>query len=87
MKKLWLLISGLLMLVGCSDDLIWDFYNHSVYVAVKDAAGRDLLDPATEGNILNEGLQVSYDGKEYPLLSDLSTRATCPRELGFRLTE
>lgn len=89
MKKLWLLISGLSMLVGCSngDDLIWDFYNHSVYFAVKDATGRDLLDPATEGNILNEGLRIVYNGEEYPLLSDLYTRATLPRELGFRLAE
>lgn len=77
------------MLSGCSDgdDLIWDFYNHSVYMAVKDADGRDLLDPATDGNILNEGLQVTYKGKKYALLSDLYTRATCPRELGFRLME
>ncbi len=46
--------------------MIWDFINYTVDFAVEDAtAGADLLDPASEGNILNQEIKVIYNGKEY----------------------
>ncbi len=46
---------------------IRDFITYPVEFAVEDAeTGEDLLDPATEGNILEQEIKVIYNGTEYP---------------------
>ena len=47
--------------------MVWDFVNYTVEFAVEDAeTGEDLLDSATEGNILGQEIKVIYNEKEYP---------------------
>lgn len=47
--------------------MVWDFVNYAVEFAVEFAkTGEDLLDPATEGNILEQEIKVIYNGTEYP---------------------
>ncbi len=88
---------------ACKDNeeegwMIWDFINYTVDFAVEDATtGADLLDPATEGNILNQEIKVIYkDGVfprqteaglelEYPIPGPMDqTRANRPLSFALR---
>ncbi len=70
--KLWLLAMVAMAGVACEDNdedgvIIMDFFNYPVYFTVVDAGtGADLLDPATEENILDQKIKVIYNGAEYP---------------------
>lgn len=75
-KFLWVAVA---LLVSCSDDdkengksgLIWDYANYSVWFEVVDkTTGADLLDPATEGNILGQSIRVVYDGETYDRITE-----------------
>ena len=49
------------------DDIIWDFAPINFYITVQDVEGNDLLSPTTEGNILEQDIKATYQGKEYKL--------------------
>lgn len=50
-----------------NDDIIWDFAPINFIIAVQDAEGNDLLNPLTEGHILEQDIKAIYQGKEYKL--------------------
>ena len=52
---------------GGNDDIIWDFAPINFIIAVQDAEGNDLLNPLTEGHILEQDIKAIYQGKEYKL--------------------
>lgn len=65
-----LLAVALSLFTACSNDdehLIWDIYPIEFHIYVQDAAGRDLLNPETEGNILKQDIYAIYDLKNYKL--------------------
>lgn len=80
---------------GFGEDLIWDFTNYSVDFYLSDArTGANLLDPATEGNILNEQVWVEYGGKRYEMGADegerygeADTRMNMPRPMALRIMQ
>ncbi len=77
MKKITiytLLILFIGTLFGCKDDLIWDISPVNISFKVCDEAGNDLLDSATEGNILENDIKVIYDDISYP--RDVDMRKT-----------
>lgn len=60
----------ILFLSACSKEeeggnIVWDFWNYNMVFAVTDAAGRDLLDPSVENNLLGNDIRIYYKGKEY----------------------
>lgn len=50
---------------GNDDDMIWDIAPIVLYISVQDAAGNDLLNPETPGNIANQGIKAIYKDKTY----------------------
>ena len=103
MKNLFkLLLLAMVAMAGAACDkeenkhLIWDYANYTIAFAVEDAeTGEDLLDPATEGNILGQEIKVVYNEKEYPRwtkdgleawdIEDIaSTRFNKPQTLALR---
>mgnify|MGYP006071952569 FL=1 len=61
---------GILLFSACTKDeeggdIVWDFWNYNMVFAVTDAAGRDLLDPAVEENVLGNDIRVYYRGEVY----------------------
>lgn len=61
---------------------IFDFTCYNICFAVEDAQGNNLLDPQTEGNILDKNIRVTYKDKEFGLIE---TRFLMPEELGLRV--
>lgn len=55
--------------VSCSNEdedyMIWDFAPIVLRVSVQDAAGNDLLDPATENSIAHSGIKAIYKENIY----------------------
>ncbi len=50
-------------------DIDGDFVNYFVDICVLDAETKvNLLDPETDGNILNQKITMDYDGKTYPMV-------------------
>ena len=47
------------------DDIIWDFAPINFTLSVQDEQGNDLLNPQTEGNILNQDIKAIYQEKTY----------------------
>lgn len=45
--------------------MIWDIAPIVLYISVQDAAGNDLLNPETPGNIANQGIKAIYKDKTY----------------------
>lgn len=103
MKNLFkLLLLAAVAVVGAACDneekpMRWesDFSCYSVEFAVEDAeTGEDLLDPATEGNILGQEIKVIYQGKEYirsktnslnwSVEPSTTSRVNCPRPFALR---
>ncbi len=54
------------------DDIIWDYAPVSLCITVSDQDGQDLLDESVEGNILSDGISLSYDGSNYTMVQDPS---------------
>ena len=46
-----------------TDNVIWDIAPIEFHIYVEDAAGRDLLNPETENNILEQDIRAIYDQK------------------------
>lgn len=71
MKKfLFLFIaSTLTFLPSCKeeDDVIWDWNPVSLSVEVTNSNGENLLDPKTEGNILDSEMYIVNEGIQYPV--------------------
>ena len=89
------LTAACLLAAGCDrepeEDLIWDFATFSVGFYVCDAkTDADLLDPASEGNILGQPIAVVYAGTRYEVVPDESsdfaatTRALMSKPLALR---
>ncbi len=77
-----------MMFAGCDkhqDDIIWDFVNWNVVLIVDSPKG-NLLDPATEGNILDNDIIVEYNGKMYRM-NGQQTRENPPVWEGLRIGE
>lgn len=80
---------------AAEDFIIWDFACYTVDFYVADArTGANLLDAATEGNILNNDIYVEYDGDRYDMYTDrpglygyAETRYNMPAPLGLRLRQ
>lgn len=76
-----------MMFAGCEshnkDDRIWDFVNWDVVLIVDSSRG-NLLDPKTEGNILDNDITIDYDRKIYRL-NEPRTRETMARWEGLRI--
>ena len=77
-----LLLLAMVAMAGAACDeeegklMIWDFTHYTVEFVVEDAeTGADLLDPATEGNILEQEIKVIYNGTEYPRWTKMSLEA------------
>ena len=69
MKKIFIALAFVFVAcidMSCSEDrfLIWDVSGVSYYITMEDTDGHDLLDPASEDNLLNT-INVIYDGKTY----------------------
>lgn len=68
-----ILFAGTLLavtLTSCNDDNDMPIYDYSPYtllISVENPAGENLLDPETEGNILDETVEMDYDGKTYTM--------------------
>ena len=84
------------LLSSCSEDnngeddlIIWDFAPINFYFIVQDAEGNDLLNPLTEGNILNQDIKAIYQGKEYKLDEPVQpdTKAYLATMYGLRFVE
>ncbi|MCM1151316.1 MAG: hypothetical protein NC209_06770 [Alistipes sp.] len=81
--------------VGCDEEpediWVWDFATFSVGFFVCDAeTDADLLDPASEHNILGQPIAVVYAGTRYEVVPDESsvaaaTRFLMPKPLALRL--
>ena len=79
MKKLFYFVAMLLCFAACEEKqeppkeeewVIWDFVNYSVEIEVQDVeTGADLLDPETEGNILDQAIVMIYKGQTIPMKS------------------
>ena len=75
MKKVkihMLLLLFITTLFACNNDLIWDIAPVDISFKVCDAAGNDLLNPATEGAILEQDIQVIFNDISYPRDVDMS---------------
>ena len=94
MKKLFYFAVLLLGFAACEekpeppkeeDWVIWDFVNYSVEIEVQDLeTGVDLLDPETEGNILDQAIVMIYQGETIPMRSwEEVTRANPARFYGL----
>lgn len=83
MKKIFLFAIVFLLFLSCGSDKIWDFINYDVCFIVKNADGENLLDPATEGHILDSDITVEYNGKTYALNDN--TRADKAVWYGLRI--
>ena len=66
--------------------MIWDIYPTIIYISVEDTQGNSLLDPKVEGNILENGIKIIYQGKTYEKdsLYDGLSRAYLARFYGIR---
>ncbi len=68
-----------------NDLVIWDIAPIEFHIYVEDAAGRDLLNPETEGNILKQDIYAIYDQKNYKLNEKpLQTRYYMPHFYGLK---
>jgi hypothetical protein len=85
MKKIVMIAIALIASFSCSRE--WDFVNPDVCFFVRNANGDNLLDPAFEGNILENEISVDYKGETYTLNSDTnpSTRANMEIWRGLRV--
>lgn len=71
-----------------TDNVIWDIYPIEFHIYVQDAAGRDLLNPETENNILEQDIRAIYDQKEYKLgEKPVQTRAIYAPFMGLQTTQ
>lgn len=50
-------------------DIIWDITPVEFNIFITDSEGHDLLDSTYQGNLIKD-LQVSYQGEEYPPITD-----------------
>ncbi len=74
------------------DSPTYDFWNLKVEFAVTSEDGKDLLDPAVEGNIMANGIKVLYNDTVYEVqecanlhdLSGLNSRASFVHPLALR---
>ena len=67
-------------------NMIWDIYPTIIYISVEDTQGNSLLDPKVEGNILENGIKIIYQGKTYEKdsLYDGLSRAYLARFYGIK---
>lgn len=74
LQKLFLLPLLLLALGSCDEStsgdgpengVIWDIYPYAINIAVSDAAGNDLLDPAAENSIAHNGIKAIWNGQTF----------------------
>lgn len=69
LKKPLFLLYLLWIATACNDkndpNMIWDIYPTIIYISVEDTQGNSLLDPKVEGNILENGIKIIYQGKTY----------------------
>ena len=88
------LIGTLLGLVGCTDAdeeewQIWDYAPYVLTIDIEDAQGNNLLDPAADGNITAEKIEMYYNRKYYAMydLESLrpESRYYAPQMFGLRL--
>lgn len=67
---------------------IYDVSPVEFYIYVQDEDGHDLLNSATKGNILEQGIKAVYDNKEFKLNElPLRTRYYMPTFYGLRTVE
>lgn len=74
-RLLWITTLCGLLLSACSKDeedenIVWDFWSYNIVFSVVDAEGRDLLDPAVEGNILDNDIRIHYDDRVYATVDE-----------------
>lgn len=89
---LTLMVASLSLFTACSDDDVqpglWDIPPIEFNIYVQDAAGRDLLNPETENNILEQDIRAIYDQKEYKLgEKPVQTRAIYAPFMGLQTTQ
>lgn len=84
------LLAGLMVasLSGCSDhdeieNLEIDFAPVQICIMAESQDGKDLLNPAVEGNILSHDIVATYRGKEYTNGISSKSRAYMPRFYGL----
>ena len=79
MKRVVLLMTVLALSLVCLSScqkgkgkelVLYDFVPSYIEIAVVDGNGNNLIDPAYDGNILGNVLQLEYDGKTYELQKD-----------------
>lgn len=68
MRKVFYYLSCLTLLAGftsCKEEepLIWDYAPITYEIYVHNSEGRNLLDPSTEGNILDKDIFINYNGE------------------------
>lgn len=91
-----ILLCAVSLLSACKreeEDITWDFVCYMVDFYVSEArTGANLLDAATEGNILNNDIYVEYNGNRYDMYKNspglygyAETRYIMPAPLGLRL--
>ena len=68
------------MQISCGDDnadpVLYDVSPINFVIEITDGEGNNLLNPEYEGNILDLGIVMDYDGKSYPV--DVNTQTNYP---------
>jgi hypothetical protein len=79
------IITVLVAALSVSCGKTWDLVNPDVCCFVRNADGENLLDPATEGNILDNEITVDYNGETYGMNGNAGTRASHEVWYGLRV--
>ena len=81
MKKILFMLIAIFGLVGCYNDIIWDYYQYSATFDIVNEDGAHMLD-GDENAIYD--VEVIYKGKTYTYQEE--TRATSARAFAIRRT-
>jgi hypothetical protein len=99
MKKLLFALIATVMIplfISCDkeenddDFVVVDFVPIEFLIHIVNEQGEDLLNPDTEGSIVDEDIRMIYNGKEYSLQEDsqeAATRYYLPRFYGLRVSK
>ncbi len=81
------------LILSCKDtyedtckDMIWGFTNYEFFISVINESGENLLDPETDGNLLDGGVWITYKDETYNMkeVQSINTRYLPPSPLSLR---
>lgn len=98
LKGIIIMILAVCLCMACDNggDVIWDIAPVEFNIFISDSEGHDLLDSTYQGNLIKD-IHVSYEGEDYPLLTEqeyykktygkAGTRAYMPHFYGLLLRQ